>query len=521
MHEPEGTVEGAGPPPQPASRPTALAAVGIEKRYGGTMALKGVSLTAAEGRIHALVGENGAGKSTFLGVIAGRVVPTTGTVSIFGEPHVFGAPRHARRLGIAAIYQELTIVPRLTAQANVFLGQVMSRVGILDERRMRQAFEALAARLDVKIRPNAVAGSLSVADRQMLEIMRGVQSGARLLLFDEPTTSLAPPEREALFRTMRQLRERGTTMMFVSHNLEEVLDISDTVTVFRDGELSATGRREEWTKPSLIRAMIGHDVVENRRVARKPPAAGAAPLLEARGVTVPGAIEGVDIRLQPGEILGIGGLVGSGRTSLLRALAGLEPRSTGTLAVEGYEVPWPKTPRQALKAGIALVPEDRKAQGLVLGMSAMDNIAIAQLGKVSRFGILSDRMIGAEARIIAREFGYAESRLGMLVRNLSGGNQQKILLGKVRFRGPKILLVDEPTRGIDIGAKDEIMTTLRRLADEGLGIVVVSSDLEEVIAASDRIVVMSEGHAVAELDQTAAPVAVGDILHAAFKVHET
>lgn len=497
----------------------ALSATGIQKRYGGTMALKGVSLEAEAGKIHALVGENGAGKSTFLGVIAGRVVPTAGSVEIFGQPHVFGQPRQARRLGITTIYQELTIIPRLSAVANVFLGQPLSRSGFLDEGRMRKAYDDLCARLDVSIRPNAIAGTLSVADQQMLEIMRGIQSGARLLLFDEPTTSLAPPEREALFKIMRQLKEQGTTMMFVSHNLEEVLDISDTVTVFRDGSLSATGPRSDWTKPSLIRAMIGHDVIENRRVARAAQPAGTPSLLEARDITVPGAIENVSLTLKPGEILGIGGLVGSGRSSLLRAIAGVEPRSTGSMTINGYAVPWPNTPRAALWAGISLVPEDRKAQGLVLGMRAMDNIVMAQMSKVSRFGFLSGQMIADQSKIIAREFGYAENRLGTMIRHLSGGNQQKVLLGKARFRNPLVLLVDEPTRGIDIGAKDEIMNTLRRLADEGVGIIVVSSDLEEVIAASDRIIVMSGGRAVAELDQTEAPVAVGDILHAAFEVH--
>ncbi len=496
----------------------ALQATGVEMRYSGTLALKGVDVQARTGTIHALVGENGAGKSTFLGIIAGRVVPTRGTVQIFGQPHVFGAPRQARRLGIATIYQELTIVPALSAQANVFLGQPFSQGGLLDERRMRKRFEELAAQMAVTIRPDAVAGRLSVADQQMLEIMRGVQSGAKLILFDEPTTSLAPPEREALFRLMRQLRAGGTTMMFVSHNLEEVLDISDVVTVFRDGNLSGSAPRSEWSKPALIRAMVGHDVVENRRVEREPRPAGAAPLLEAKGVTVPAAIENVDITLSPGEILGVGGLVGSGRTSLLRALAGLEPRSTGSLTINGEPAEWPTTPRAALKAGIVLVPEDRKAQGLVLGMSAMDNIAMARFGEVSRFGVISNATVASKARSVAREFGFAESRIGTTVRNLSGGNQQKVLLGKARFRGPKILLVDEPTRGIDVGAKDEIMATLRRLADEGLGIIVVSSDLEEVIAASDRIIVMSEGHKVAELDQRAGPVKVQDILNAAFKV---
>jgi ABC-type sugar transport system ATPase subunit len=502
----------------PGGSALAIAARGIEKRYSGTFALKGVDVQTKVGTVHALVGENGAGKSTFLGIIAGRVVPSSGEVEIFGQPHVFGAPRQARRLGIAAIYQELTIVPALSAQANVFLGQPIAQSGLLNESAMRRRFEELSSQMSVSIRPAAIAGRLSVADQQMLEIMRGVQSGANLILFDEPTTSLAPPEREALFRLMRQMRAQGVTMMLVSHNLEEVLDISDVVTVFRDGKLAGSGPRVDWTKPALIRAMVGHDVLENRRVERAPRPAGAAPLLTAIAVTVPGAIDKVDITLSPGEILGVAGLVGSGRTSLLRALAGLEPRSAGRLAIDGEPVDWPLTPRAALRSGIVLVPEDRKAQGLVLGMSAMDNIAISSFKEVSRFGIISNATVAAKSRDIAREFGFVGDRVGTIVRNLSGGNQQKILLGKARFRAPRILLVDEPTRGIDVGAKDEIMSTLRRLADEGLGIIVVSSDLEEVIAASDRIIVMSEGKQVAELDQSSGLVKVQDILNAAFKV---
>lgn len=504
--------------PARLSEGPAFAARAISKRYGGTLALDQIELTLARGEIHALVGENGAGKSTFLGVLAGRVVPSAGEITVFGQPHVFGSPREARRLGIGTIYQELTIVPRLSAVANVFLGQSLSRAAILDERQMRRDFRELCARFSVEIAPDAIAGTLSTADQQMLEIMRGVRSGAELLLFDEPTTSLAPPEREGLFRVMRQLRDQGKTMVLVSHNLEEVLSISDTITVFRDGKLARSAPRADWTKATMVRAMVGHEVVEYRRVERKPRPAGSAPLLVAKGVTLPGACEDVSFSLQPGEILGIGGLVGSGRSSLLRALAGVEATARGEMIIDGAATPWPTHPRQAMRAGIALVPEDRKSQGLVLGMRAMDNIVMANMGRVMKAGILSETAIASESRKIAREFGYAEHRIGAIVRHLSGGNQQKVLLGKARFSGPRILLVDEPTRGIDIGAKDEIMSTLRALADEGMGIIVVSSDLEEVIQISDRILVMSHGRLVDEFDQSSGPVAVSDILNSAFGV---
>jgi ABC-type sugar transport system ATPase subunit len=521
MTMPEGVADAILERPALPGAPLAIDARAVEKRFGGTLALRGVDVVAEVGSINALVGENGAGKSTFLGVIAGRVVPTSGSVEILGKPHVFGNPRLSRQQGIAAIYQELTIVPAMTAAANVFLGQPLARMGLLSERAMRDRFLELCADLKVSIAPGVEARHLSVADQQMLEIMRGIQSRARLILFDEPTTALAPPERESLFATMRALKAAGTTMMFVSHNLDEVLEIADAVTVFRDGAVARAAPRDQWDKRTLVRAMIGHDLVEPGPRAPFTGKPGTPPLLSAKGVTLPGALEGIDIAVRPGEIVGIGGLVGSGRSSLLRSLAGFEPRSTGTLAIDGAAVPWPTTPRMALDAGIALVPEDRKTQGLVLGMSAMANITMPDYGGVARLGVVSERRMAERARTVAREFGFDEGRVGTIVRNLSGGNQQKVLLGRWRYSLPRILLVDEPTRGIDVGAKEEILVTLRKLAGQGLGIIVVSSELEEVVQMGDRVLVLSEGRAVAALDTADGPVTVKDILEAAFKVLET
>jgi ABC-type sugar transport system ATPase subunit len=502
--------------PSPAAE-LAVEGVAIEKRYGPTRALKSVNVAVRAGVVHALVGENGAGKSTFLGTVAGRVTPSAGTMRILGRPHVFGNPRHARALGIAAIYQELTIVPAMSTQENVFLGQTPARMGVISAAQMRQRFVDLCERLRVHIPADRPAGRLSVADQQMLEIMRGVESHARVLLFDEPTTSLAPPERESLFRIMRELRLEGVTMMIVSHNLDEVLEIADEVTVFREGAVAASGPTEQWTKASLVRAMIGHDLKPAAPRALRSPAAGP-PLLSARGVTIAGAIEGVDIQVGAGEVVGVGGLVGSGRTSLLRALSGLEPQSSGELMIEGQPKPWPRTPRTALGYGIALVPEDRKGQGLVLGMSVASNMTMASMEKVSRAGVLSSLAMKNSSLSVARDFGLAERHLLSTVRNLSGGNQQKALLGKWRLKTPRVLLVDEPTRGIDIGAKEEILATLKRMALQGLAVVIVSSELEEVVEISDRVVVLSAGRRVAELTASDVPVRVQDILNAAFEV---
>jgi ABC-type sugar transport system ATPase subunit len=498
----------------------AINAADVEKRYGGTLALNSVSVAAARGTIHALVGENGAGKSTFLGVIAGRVTPSQGTVRIFGEPHAFGSPRSAKAHGISAIYQELTIVPAMSAMANVYLGHTLSNAGLLNNRAMLAGFKDIAHRLGVHINPHTPAGKLSVADQQMLEIMRGVISDARILLFDEPTAALAPPERQALFRIMRQLRSQGVTMMLVSHNLEEVLDISDNVTVFREGKVVASEPVASWTKTTLVRAMIGHDIKPPPARIPRLPRSGTEPLLSARRVSLAGAIDNIDIDVQAGEIVGIGGLVGSGRSSLLRCLAGLEPHSQGDMRIDGKSVEWPHSPRAALRHGIALVPEDRKHQGLVLGRSSVDNIIMTDFSKAARFGVLNTAAMQKMTREVAREFGFNEARINQIMRNLSGGNQQKMLLGKWFYRQPRLLLVDEPTRGIDIGAKEEIMITLRRMADRGIGIVVVSSELEEIVAISDQVLVLSGGHRAANLTPPRDDITVQAILTAAFKLKE-
>ncbi len=502
----------------PGDHLLAVDAKNVVMRFGGALALRGVEVRSEAQKIHALIGANGAGKSTFLGIIAGRVAPTEGQVSIFGRPHSFGSPRVAHQLGVAAIYQELTIVPAMSTQANVFLGQTISRFGLAAKRQMREEYLRLCERLGVSIPPDVPAGRLAIADQQMLEIMRGIRSGARLLLFDEPTASLAPPECDGLLRIMRDLKGHGVSMMFVSHKLEEVLEIADLVTVFRDGRVAASAPREQWSKREMVRAMIGRELQTQPAPRPQGRNKGKAPVLEAKRVSIPGILNEIDIVVQPGEIVGLGGLVGSGRTSLLRALAGLEPHSTGKMLIDGQSTAWPKTPHHALRAGIALVPEDRKSQGLVLQMSATSNITMTNYRLVSHFGILSAREMAKRSGEVAARFGFDPKRLSATVRNLSGGNQQKVLLSKWGYCPPRLLLVDEPTRGIDIGAKAEILATLRQMADSGVGVIVVSSELEEVVTTCDRVMVMAGGRVVAHLDHSVAPVKVEDILHAAFEV---
>jgi ABC-type sugar transport system ATPase subunit len=511
----------------------------LVKVYGRTRALKGVSMSIEAGTVNALVGENGAGKSTALGVLAGRVPPTGGKVEVFGEELRYGDPRFSRRAGVVAIYQELTIVPALTVEANVFLAGPLSSAGFLSEREMRARYIELCDRIGVRAHPpRTLARELSVADQQILEILRALVSDARIILFDEPTASLAVPEREALFRLIRTLRADGVTIVLVSHNLDEVLDIADVVTVFRDGLLTVSEDRANFTKAILVEAMIGKagdsrikaELLEE--VGETAPAAaattpvrvrrsrGGTPVLSASEITTPGVVTDLSIEVHAGEVVGVGGLVGSGRTSLLRALAGLTPTSTGRMWIDGNEVAWPRTVRRALQYGIALVPEDRKSQGLVMPMSVMDNIALSNFRGVARRGLLSPREVERVTAEMGESFGLSRSRLRDPAWVLSGGNQQKLLLARWKHLTPRILLCDEPTRGIDVGAKAEILRSLEAMADDGLGIVIVSSELEEVVTVADRVVVLSEGEQVGTLDSEGGDITTADVLNLAFRVQE-
>lgn len=484
----------------------------VSRTFGTTRALTKVSLDLAAGSVHAFVGQNGAGKSTLLGILAGRVPPSEGQVDVFGRPLALGDPRSARAAGVVAIYQELTIVPALSACENVFVGQWRSRFGVVTERAMRERFLALCRRLDLRIDPDAPAGLLSIADQQMLEILRALETDARIILLDEPTAALPPSERDALFGRLRELRADGVTMVLVSHNLDEILDIADHVSVFRDGRLVRTAPVAEWTKRSLVTAMLGHAPPEHAICSRT---VRTGPLLRAEGITVPGKIEDVSIDIAAGEILGIGGLMGAGRTTLLRALVGLEEVAAGRLWIDGAETRWPRNPAQALALGIALIPEDRKRHGLVGVMSAQDNIVMTNLGALARFGLLAGRQIEQRAARLARDYGLDPRRLNSPAATLSGGNQQKAILARWQHRLPRVLLADEPTRGIDVGAKEDVLGRLRTLADGGLSVVLVSSELGEVANLSDRILVLAAGRTAGVLPANAD---VAAILHAAFSV---
>lgn len=514
-------------------RPEQLAAEyhSVSKSFGATQALSDIDLDIQSGTIHALLGENGAGKSTALGILAGRIAPTRGTVELFGHALPTESPRDARAAGLAVIYQELTIIPHLSAEANVFVGQMLSRFGVLSRSAMRRRYEELCTRLDVKpVSAGIPAGRLSVADQQLLEIMRALAADARMILFDEPTASLGLPERRSLLALMRQLRDSGTTIVFVSHNIDEVLEVADVITVFRGGCHVSTVPREGATKHSVVQSMLGDNadarflrtlesgVSTDTRAHMRHRSEGKAPTLRVERLTLPGAIEDINLEIRAGEILGLGGLVGCGRTSVLRALAGLEPRSTGKMWIDGREVAWPHTVRRAQRYGIALAPEDRKSQGLVLEMGASLNVVMSDMGAVSSWGWISQRRVSAAAREAVQGFSFDPRRVDELAGRLSGGNQQKLLLARLMHSCPRVLLADEPTRGIDIAAKEQVLAALEEMASRGIAVVIVSSELDELVMVADRVEVLAEGRQVGELDRDRDDVSVPQILDMAFAV---
>ena len=511
----------------------AVALKAVSKSYGATRALIDVDLEIHEATVHALIGENGAGKSTALGAIAGRVEVDGGRVDVFGEQLEQGHLRAARKSGVSAIYQELSIVPHLDAVANVFLGSTWSRLGVLSTKRMRRRYLELCDELQVRPIPAGVpAGTLSVAEQQVLEIMRALVTKPRVILFDEPTASLATEERESLYRAIEGLRQRGVTIAIVSHNFDEVERLADRMTVFRNGRTVFTSARGEKTRAELVRAMLG-DQRGDQTLSRvlleepaEPPSAAeatdAAPVLEIDDLSVPGIIENIDLEVRRGEILGIAGLVGSGRSTLLRAIAGAEPTAAGTMRLAGVEATWPKSVRAARRLGIGLIPEDRKGQGLVLGRSAADNIALSNLHASARGGVISGRKLRDLVTRAAAVLNFPLTRLGERSDSFSGGNQQKLLMARWLYDRPQVLLADEPTRGIDVGAKGELLEALRGMAAAGIAVVVVSSEIEEVLAVSDRVLVMSKGRSMGVLDRRhGGQIELEDVMQAAFGLKET
>ncbi len=472
---------------------------GVTKSFGATRALRGVTFEAGAGEVHAIVGENGAGKSTLMNILAGALAPDGGTIEIDGRPHAPKGPLEARDAGIAMVHQELSLCPHLTVAENVSLGMEPSRFGVVDRRALRaRAEKALAevvpggaeAEGRTGIHPDAIVGDLPPSARQLVEIARALaHPSCRILVLDEPTSSLTSSDTRRLFEVIRKLRARGLTVLYISHFLEEVLDVADRYTVLRDGETVASGDTAGTSIESLVEKMAGRRGAEVFQARGHRAAGEVALVLEGvAGVTRP---RDASLTLHRGEILGLFGLVGSGRTELLRAVFGLDPVKRGAVRVGAFV--GPASPAARVAQGVGLLSEDRAAEGVALAMSVADNLTMSALGKLARFGLFSPARQAREAAAWVERLSIRCAGPDALVGSLSGGNQQKAALGRLLFRDVDVLLLDEPTRGIDVTSKAQIYGILADLAAKGKAILLVSSYLPELLGVCDRVAVMSRG----------------------------
>lgn len=475
---------------EPADGAVLVAVEDVHKSFGGARALVGVSVSFLAGRVHALVGENGAGKSTLGRIIAGVVEHDSGRLIVDGQERRFRGPRMALADGITIIEQELNVLPSHTVLQNVFLGVRGSR------RVLERRFEELRDQTEFTLDPDALAGALRVAEQQEVEIMRALARRARLIVMDEPTASLARPDADKLLRVVRRLRDAGTAVIYVSHMLDDVLEVADDVTVLKDGARVRTALAADETSDSLVTAMLGHEL-DLAFPERRPVPADAPIRLEARNVSRPGVLDDVSLEIRRGEIVGIAGLVGSGRSELAHAIYGAD-HADGKILVDGVEVTV-SSPAAAVRAGIALLPESRKDQGLLMGRQVGHNVTVSDLPAVSRGPMLDRSAMRRSVGEAVKRFDVRPARGEAPIAGLSGGNQQKVLLAKCMFPAPKVLIADEPTRGVDIGAKRAIYSLLSALADEGLAILLISSELEEIQGLAHRIIVMRSGRVIAEM----------------------
>jgi ribose transport system ATP-binding protein len=483
----------------------------ISKAFPGVQALQAVDFEAHRGQIHALVGENGAGKSTLMNVLTGALTADSGQIVWRDQPVQILNPSDAQQLGISMIHQELSLIPYLTVGQNVFLGREPKRAlpGLIDWPTLYRETAALLARLKLEVDPRATVDELSIAQQQMVEVAKALSFNADLIAMDEPTSSLTDVETEILFKVMHGLRQEGVAIIFISHRLEEVFRISDRVTVLRDGRHIATAPTEELSHARVVELMVGRELGEMYPGGQ---ADARDVILEAEALGDGQQLKEVSFQLRGGEILGLAGLIGAGRTALAETLFGLRKAATGQIRLAGQPVKI-HAPRQAIGHGLGFVPEDRKLQGLFLDMALRENVIMSAMRLVTRLGFVNR----AQANRVAGEFvGRLDIRTPSLrqrVRNLSGGNQQKVIIARWLTLHPQVLILDEPTRGVDVGAKAEIHSLMRQLADEGMAVLMISSELPEILGISDRIMVMHEGRVTANLSREEATQ--DKIMHAA------
>ncbi|GGF21037.1 sugar ABC transporter ATP-binding protein [Aliidongia dinghuensis] len=484
-----------------------LSMSGISKRYSGVPALEEASLTVARGEVLALIGQNGAGKSTLIKILTGAVARDRGTVQFDGRPAAFRTPQEAQAAGIATIYQEINLVPLRSVAENIFLGREPRRWGLIDWRRMHAEAEALLAQFDVVVDVRQPLSRLNTATRQMVAIARALDQQARLVVMDEPTSSLDDREVAVLFDVIRQLKQRGIGVIFVSHRLDELYAVCDRVTVMRDGRTVADQPMASIGKLELVASMLGRSLEEVKRFGatafEEDWAPSATRVLEVEGLKSAPRVAAVDLDVREGEIVGLAGLLGSGRTETARAIFGADRAEAGTIRVAGEPTAF-RSARDAIRAGIGFCSEDRKTEGIVPDMSVRDNLTLALLPQLTRHGVVDQvRQRQIVDRLIQR-LGIRLASPDQKIRELSGGNQQKVLLARWLCLEPRLLILDEPTRGIDVAAKAEIQALIRELAREGLGVLMISSELEELTEGCHRVSVLRDGRSVAAFEHRAA-----------------
>lgn len=463
---------------------------GIDKSFGGNAVLKSAGFLLDDGEIHALMGENGAGKSTLMKILTGVYTKDAGTVLVDGQEVCYNNPQEAEKAGIVFIHQELNVLFDLTVEENMFLGKEIKKTfGICDKKAMRARVKEILDLLGVDIDPGETMDQLSVGQQQMIEIAKALMVDAKVLIMDEPTAALTQSETEVLFDVVRSLKEKGVSIVYISHRMEEIFELCDRITVLRDGSYIGTEKISDLDMNDVVKMMIGREIGE-RYPARESKIGDV--VFEVKNLNCPGTFENVSFQVHAGEVLGVSGLMGAGRTEIMQAIFGNMPHVTGEIYLEGKEIK-NKNPQQAIANGIGFITEDRKVEGLMLEKSIMENISLANLGRVSKNGVIQKK---AEQDLVKR--GIEELKIKCFgaqheCDNLSGGNQQKVVFAKWIYTDPKVLILDEPTRGVDIGAKKEIYNIINELAAKGVAIIMVSSELPEVLGMSDRIMVVSEG----------------------------
>jgi len=481
---------------------------GISKSFPGVRALDGVDLTVERGEVLALVGENGAGKSTLMKVLTGVYHADAGHISVEGTPVTIRDPEHARELGINIIYQELSTVDNLSVAENIFLAkEPLNRLRLIDHRRMLREARQVLETLHVQVDPRSIVGELSVGQKQMVEVAKAIYGSTRMIVMDEPTSSLSIHEADELLEQVRRLRQRGIGVVYISHRLDEVFEVADRVTVLRDGRTVDSRPIAEMTRELLVRKMVDREL--SQLYDEHPPRErGGEVVLSVRGLTLTrrtphtAPVADVSFDLHCGEILGFFGLIGAGRTEIMEMLFGVRPYS-GEIRIGGERVEI-RDPSTAIRHGMGFVTEDRKGQGLVLGMAVRENFSLSHLEEYCRYDFVNVAEEGAACRAFVQSLAIKTPTIEQQVVNLSGGNQQKLIIAKWVARRPKILIVDEPTRGIDVGAKAEVHALLHQLADQGVGILFISSDLPEVLAVCDRVAIVKNGRISGTLERTTA-----------------